>query len=270
MCRIQQVDKMEKSSKQSFEDMDYASDSSYDFTDKPPSYSDTSQVPIREKPSQADKSQSSLEANKRKAPLFKRLLPCFVDTEHNVDHEAAIPANKPRLISQPDATDAKAAVPHKVYMNAVTYSSGTNLLQSLIDTELGSPGDPWYRNPDQQYYNDSMRGWFSNSSKSMMLVTPPGSGVNLVAECCTISGTRKVSMICLDDIISNCYGHFKWVGPGTQGKFSLSAKAIRLEDGGRLLVAELGRGDGICRRDTLRLDEMITNIDGKLVALHHQ
>jgi len=102
------------------------------------------------------------------------------------------------------------------------------------------------------------RGNFSGSSSQITL----DKDYDLIASCASVSGGHRLSSISLNDILTNEDGHFRWVMHG--GNFGGSARHVRLENEGRVLVAELGKVDGHWREDRIWLDERITNNDGDL------
>lgn len=102
------------------------------------------------------------------------------------------------------------------------------------------------------------RGNFSGSCNQISL----DKDYDLIASCSSVGGGHKLSSISLNDIITNNDGHFEWVNHG--GNFGGSARHVRLENGGKVLVAELGKIDGHWKEDAIWLDERITNDDGDL------
>ncbi|PLB34775.1 putative glutamine-serine-proline rich protein [Aspergillus candidus] len=101
-----------------------------------------------------------------------------------------------------------------------------------------------------------LKGNFSASASDVAL-----DGVTLSASCRALSGANRRSRISLDTVLSNTWGEFTW---HRQGNFSSSARHVRLADGGRVLEAELSDGRGGWKQAWVRLDERITNRDGKL------
>ncbi|KAF2103956.1 CNVH-domain-containing protein [Rhizodiscina lignyota] len=107
-------------------------------------------------------------------------------------------------------------------------------------------------------HHQQFRGNFSSSSSQMSL----DKDYDLIASCSDISGRPKLSSISLNQVLTNDNGHFRWVPHG--GNFGGSARHVRLENGGRVLVAELCNVDGHWREDSVWLDERIENSDGDL------
>jgi len=105
-----------------------------------------------------------------------------------------------------------------------------------------------------------MLGNFSASSRDMYLE----GRCTLVAECCNTHGHHHRSHLDLNDCLTNSNGRLEWA---RGGGFANSAREIRLVDGGRVVEAELGDGRGGWNWDGLRLDERITNEDGRLQML---
>lgn len=103
-----------------------------------------------------------------------------------------------------------------------------------------------------------MAGNWSASSRAARLESE---GRVLVAECEDVHGRRHESRIDLNDCLTNTHGRFFWA---RGGNFRPSARDVRLVDGGRVLEAELGDGQGGWVRNALRLDERIENDDGRL------
>ncbi|RAK74096.1 putative glutamine-serine-proline rich protein [Aspergillus fijiensis CBS 313.89] len=106
----------------------------------------------------------------------------------------------------------------------------------------------------------TFRGNFSGSSREIRL-----EGYHeLVAYCGDVDGRQHRSVIPLNDVLTNSWGEFKWA---RHGNFAASASNVHLEDGGRVLVADLGDGNGGWKRSWIRLDERISNQNGRLVFL---
>lgn len=103
-----------------------------------------------------------------------------------------------------------------------------------------------------------MAGNWSASSRAARLESE---GRVLVAECEDVHGRRHESRIDLNDCLTNTHGRFFWA---RGGNFRPSARDVRLVDGGRVLEAVLGDGQGGWVRNALRLDERIENDDGRL------
>ncbi|KAL4787050.1 CVNH domain-containing protein [Aspergillus varians] len=114
--------------------------------------------------------------------------------------------------------------------------------------------------PAPAYSPATLPGNFSASSVNISLQR----NYELVASCYAVSGRSNTSMIPLNNVLTNEFGHFKWK---RRGNFGGSARNARLTEGGRVLEAELADGNGGWRRDWVRLDERITNQDGVLVFL---
>ncbi|RAH64005.1 putative glutamine-serine-proline rich protein [Aspergillus aculeatinus CBS 121060] len=107
---------------------------------------------------------------------------------------------------------------------------------------------------------NTFRGNFSGSSREIRL-----EGYHeLVAYCGDVDGRQHRSVIPLNDVLTNSWGEFKWA---RHGNFAASASNVHLEDGGRVLVADLGDGNGGWKRSWIRLDERISNQNGRLVFL---
>ncbi|KAK4574118.1 hypothetical protein LTR86_001879 [Recurvomyces mirabilis] len=105
-----------------------------------------------------------------------------------------------------------------------------------------------------------MLGNFSASSRGIFLE----GRCTLVAECCNTHGHHHRSHLDLNDCLTNSNGRLEWA---RGGGFANSAREIRLVDGGRVVEAELGNGRGGWNWDGRRLDERITNEDGRLEML---
>ncbi|RAL09262.1 putative glutamine-serine-proline rich protein [Aspergillus homomorphus CBS 101889] len=104
------------------------------------------------------------------------------------------------------------------------------------------------------------RGNFSGSSRDIRL-----EGYHeLVAYCGDVNGHQHRSSIPLNDVLTNSWGELKWA---RHGNFAASASNVHLEDGGRVLVADLGDGNAGWKRSFIRLDERISNQNGRLVFL---
>lgn len=75
------------------------------------------------------------------------------------------------------------------------------------------------------------------------------------------------SGIVWDAVLENDDGHLRWMGLGSDLgiSFSMTARKVRLEDNGRVLVAELRKIKGKWREDRIALDEQIANRNGELV-----
>lgn len=104
---------------------------------------------------------------------------------------------------------------------------------------------------------DFFAGNFSASSTEISL-----DGIfDLVASCRSVDGRSKLSVIRLNECLTNDWGHLRWA---KHGNFVASAKDIRLTDGGHVLVAKLGDGSGGWKKQRIYLDERITNDNGEL------
>lgn len=86
----------------------------------------------------------------------------------------------------------------------------------------------------------------------------------LVADCADTRGHFRQSTIELNDCFTNTNGKLAWV---RGGGFALSARGIKLADGGKVMECELGNGHGGFEYNWVRLDERITNEDGHLRML---
>ena len=106
----------------------------------------------------------------------------------------------------------------------------------------------------------AMRGNFSSSAHSITL----DRDYDLIASCTDVHGEHKLSSISLNHCLTNSHGHFAWF---RGGNFGASARHVKLIDGGQVLEAELGTGDGRWNRDRIRLDERISNNNGDLIFL---
>lgn len=112
-----------------------------------------------------------------------------------------------------------------------------------------------------QQQQQPLRGNFSTSSQNITL----DKSYDLIASVSDRHGHQKLASINLNEHLSNEWGHFKWVPSG--GNFGGSARNVRLHDGGRVLEAELGDGQGGWKTDRIVLDERIGNEDGDLVFI---
>ncbi|KAI1467819.1 CNVH-domain-containing protein [Daldinia caldariorum] len=99
---------------------------------------------------------------------------------------------------------------------------------------------------------------FSQSSRDLRLDKPD---CTLHATCRTPAKTEQKSRLDLDTILGNSNGRFE-VG---SSNFSKSATEIRLE--GTILSARLRDKDGVEREDTINLDAVLENVNGKLTFL---
>ncbi|KAK5137152.1 hypothetical protein LTR08_000657 [Meristemomyces frigidus] len=106
-----------------------------------------------------------------------------------------------------------------------------------------------------------MAGNFSASSREVRLER----NCILVAECTDTSGRHQRSTLDLNDCFTNSNGRLCWA---KGGNFAGSAKDISLAEGGSVLEAKLGDGRGGWQRNSVRLNERITNDDGRLLMLH--
>ncbi|KAH6660462.1 CVNH domain-containing protein [Truncatella angustata] len=87
---------------------------------------------------------------------------------------------------------------------------------------------------------------------------------DLIAECGACDGSRKLSSISLNRLLTNDDGHFRWA---RDGNFAASARNVRLIHGGRFLQAELCQCNGSWRWAEICLDERIENSNGNLQML---
>ncbi|KAI1875099.1 uncharacterized protein JN550_002528 [Neoarthrinium moseri] len=104
------------------------------------------------------------------------------------------------------------------------------------------------------------KGNYSQSSSRISL----DNDHDLIAECADINGSRKLSSISLNRLLTNDDGHFRW---SREGNFAASARNVRLIHGGKFLEAELCSCNGSWRRDQICLDERIENSNGNLQML---
>jgi hypothetical protein len=104
------------------------------------------------------------------------------------------------------------------------------------------------------------RGNYSQSSARITL----DHDYDLIAECGAGDGSRRLSSLSLNRVITNDNGHFRW---DREGNFGSSARNVRLTQGGRFLEAELATVNGDWRRDQICLDERIENSNGNLQML---
>jgi hypothetical protein len=102
------------------------------------------------------------------------------------------------------------------------------------------------------------KGNFSASSSSVTL----DGDFDLIAQVTAIDGSKKLSSISLNQVLTNEDGHFRWVP--SNGGFGGSARNVNLVDGGRFLEAELRACDGRWVHDRICLDERIENSNGDL------
>ncbi|RMZ89025.1 hypothetical protein DV736_g3744, partial [Chaetothyriales sp. CBS 134916] len=116
--------------------------------------------------------------------------------------------------------------------------------------------------PHEQQHQEVLRGNFSASSASITL----DKDYDLIASCRTVNGETKLTSISLNTILGNNHGHFVW---SRGGNFAASARNIHLAEGGKVLAAELGTGDGGWNQAWIRLDERITNDNGDLIFLDY-
>lgn len=104
----------------------------------------------------------------------------------------------------------------------------------------------------------ALAGNYSASSRGARL---EDDGRTLVADCCDVNGHHRESRIDLNACLTNTNGSLRWA---RGGNFRPSSRDVRLVDGGRVLEAELGDGRGGWARNHVRLDERITNDNGRL------
>lgn len=114
---------------------------------------------------------------------------------------------------------------------------------------------------DRHHGHNELAGNYSASSRGIRL---DNEGRSLVADCRGINGDHRESWLDLNDCLTNIDGSLRWA---RGGNFHASARHIRLVDGGRELEAELGDGRGGWVRNRVRLDERITNDDGRLMMV---
>ena len=114
--------------------------------------------------------------------------------------------------------------------------------------------------PPRAPSHGNFAGNFSASSTQISL----DRDFDLIASCSDTHGNHRLSSVSLNDCLSNEWGNFKW---SRGGNFGASARNVRLVDGGRVLEAELGAGNGTWKRAHVFLDEKITNEDGELKYL---
>ncbi|GAB7361051.1 hypothetical protein MBLNU230_g1091t1 [Neophaeotheca triangularis] len=100
-------------------------------------------------------------------------------------------------------------------------------------------------------------GNFHASSRNMRLEA----GRYLVADCADRRGNHHESMIDLNDCLTNTMGKVLWA---RGGNFRASARNVKLEENGAVLVCEAGNGSGGWTKSTVRLGERITNENGVL------
>lgn len=106
-----------------------------------------------------------------------------------------------------------------------------------------------------------MAGNWSASSRGARL---EDDGRVLVADCRDMNGQHRVSRIDLNACLTNTNGKMFWA---KGGNFRPSARDVKLVDNGRILEAELGDGRGGWVRNRMRLDERISNDNGRLVMI---
>lgn len=106
-----------------------------------------------------------------------------------------------------------------------------------------------------------MAGNWSASSRGARLEED---GRVLVAECRDVNGHHRTSRIDLNACLTNTNGRLFWA---RGGNFRPTARDVRLVDGGKVLEAELGDGRGGWVRNRTRLDERISNDNGRLVMI---
>lgn len=107
----------------------------------------------------------------------------------------------------------------------------------------------------------ALAGNYSASSRGARL---EDDGRTLVAECCDVRGYHRASRIDLNACLTNSWGRLRWA---KGGNFRPSSRNLKLVEGGRVLEAECGDGQGGWLRNHIRLDEKISNDDGRLVML---
>ncbi|OJJ50137.1 hypothetical protein ASPZODRAFT_1114956 [Penicilliopsis zonata CBS 506.65] len=123
---------------------------------------------------------------------------------------------------------------------------------------------PDHDTPERDHHRgEQLMGNFSSSSSDIRLT----SEYDLEAHCNSVSSHRHHSRLPLNNVLSNDYGRFRW---SRGGNFAASARNVRLVEGGRVLEADLGDGQGGHRRAWVRLDERISNQNGHLIYLDGQ
>ncbi|KAL2828037.1 CVNH domain-containing protein [Aspergillus cavernicola] len=116
---------------------------------------------------------------------------------------------------------------------------------------------------DKKENNKASKPKVGNFSATSVGISLQGN-YELVASCRQVSGAHKESRLPLNSVLTNEFGHFKW---RRGGNFGASARNARLNEGGRVLEAELANGRGGWDRDWVRLDERIANQNGNLVFM---
>lgn len=105
-----------------------------------------------------------------------------------------------------------------------------------------------------------MAGNFHASARGVRL---QGHSV-LVAEVKNVKGHHMRSSINLNDCFTNDMGKLKWA---RGGNFAATARNIRLDEGGKVMEAELGDGRGGWKWNRIYLNERLTNDNGRLIML---
>ncbi|RMZ79381.1 hypothetical protein DV738_g3411, partial [Chaetothyriales sp. CBS 135597] len=104
-----------------------------------------------------------------------------------------------------------------------------------------------------------------NFSASSTLITLDRD-YDLIASCRILNGDSKLTSISLNPVLGNDRGRFVWA---RGGNFVMSARDIHLAEGGKILTAELGTGDGRWNRAWVRLDEADGDFDILADAIEH-
>lgn len=103
-----------------------------------------------------------------------------------------------------------------------------------------------------------MRGNFTASSSNIRL-----EGLfMLIADCQSLAGPQRPSQLDLNKYLTNNHGLLQWK---KDGNFKANSRKIELKDDGRVLEAEVYDGESKWLWSWIRLDEMISNHDGRLV-----
>jgi len=122
----------------------------------------------------------------------------------------------------------------------------------------GAAATAHYQNRGAQ--GGAIAGNFSGSSSNITM----DNDYDLIASCIASDGSQRLSSVSLNNILTNSGGEFRWA---KGGNFGGSARHVSLEDGGRVLTAELANMSGGWSRAMVRLDERITNENGALKFL---
>ncbi|GAM85348.1 hypothetical protein ANO11243_033550 [Dothideomycetidae sp. 11243] len=119
---------------------------------------------------------------------------------------------------------------------------------------------PIANNPSHHNNHEVFAGNFSASSTQITL----DRDYDMIALCRAVDGTEKLSSVSLNACLTNEWGQLKWA---RGGNFGASSRDVHLVDGGMVLQATLGDGNGGWQTRRIRLDEKISNNDGELVFL---